>query len=633
MPSHGRDRIRNAVSTGLRSRITLLLVVMLPLLAGAVNAGLAPMFDASGRLPKVAVVEPEAKQAGSAASRLADAITRSADFDWQLSTTDDAAAGLTDGSLLAAVTIPDTFGATTVTADPDSRRVTITPGRGDAGTAIYAGLVQAVSASASKVGVNDLLVSVSKARNDLTQAQSSAYLIKAAAGQADEAFVSAFDSVDKLVRQTDPMLQNAQSLLTTIHRTQASVTDIADKLTAFANGVRGINLTIGDIQNGAKIVGQGADSTSKAIRDTESLRAKVRTIVAPIANSLHTSDIPDGRRMAEQLDSLLLLIGGPSDRQLDANLGGVRSGAQLLAAQLNDLSGLLGAPVDGRSQISEVLRLGADRLRTLGTFLGQGDQTINQVLGQVSQAKGQLPALQANIREQLERFKKITAQLAASLEAGTSALPVAGAAKTSAIGDPVRLSDAAAGSDGLADENLTRAVLLLQAGALLIALLRPWSSERMRRSGSTRRTTSIVTTACSAILGVGLAAAGSAVLGSVPRPDAAFAVLALAALALTALSVAVLRMLGDKAGLLVLVAIIGATAVFGGGIHSEGHNAVADVIRRLLPGSYAMTGLGDAAASGIGSPTLPIVVLTAVGLLSVVGYLVASRRTREPVSR
>jgi hypothetical protein len=605
MPRPRSDWIRRAL---------LLAVIALPLLVGAIYVGIKPGFDATDRTPKVALVAPANQPDTSPSSRLAAALSNTPGFEWQVRDADSAASGLSSGRLLAAVTIPEKFGDHSGADDASTHQVTVTPGRQDLDAPTYAALVQQVSAAANKIGVGDLLVAVSKAQGDLSHAQFTATVIRAAAGEANDQFVNAFASVDKLIKQATPVMASAKTMLATLDHVSGQVDQIAGMLAMAGSSTRSINLTIGDIQSGATNVGHGADATADALQATEPFRAQVRTVISPIATALQFSGIPDAQRMAAQLNSLLTLVGGPSDQQAAGQLHGVGEGAALVATQLDNLSSLLDAKVDAHTQISDVLTLGANRLRTLSAFMAQGRTTINQVLGQVSQATGQLPSMEAGVKTQLQQFQNVTAQLVTSLNAGTKALPQTNASDPAAgAGDTVTVSDAAAVPGGLSADSVARAVLVLLIGALLVALGRAWLAERLHGRGGLVR---YAADAAAVIVAVAVAGIGLAVLGSVPRADSAFVVLVLGALALTALAVAVLRLLGDKIGIIVMACLIGATVILSSGLHGQ-HNAIARFVARLLPSSYATTGLGDAAALGIGpAVTLPIVILAAVGVLA-----------------
>jgi uncharacterized phage infection (PIP) family protein YhgE len=600
MPSSEPNRIRRAV---------LLLVLLLPLLAGAIYVGIKPGFDSTSRTPRVAIVAPDTAAGGKLASDLAG----TPNFRWQTDTADSAAKRLSNGSLLAVVTIPEKFGSTDT--DTAARRVTVVPGRHDLDAATYAALVQDVSAGASKIGVSDLLVGVAKAQGDLANAQFTATVINAGVGVAGDAVDGAFGSVDALVKQAGPVLANATSMLSQIQQINGTVTQVGDMLTTAGTSLHGVNLTLGDIQNGASAVGDGANATAQTLRATAPVRAELRAVITPIAGAL--SAIPGTQQMSTQLDSLLNVVGGPADPQTIAGLQDVHQGTQLIVGELNNLSALLGAKVDAHTQLADVLTLGANRLRALGAFLQQGQQTISQVVGQVSGAAGQLPSTETNIKSQLAQFKAVTNQLSTSLNEGSGALSHTGQTGDTAgtISNAVQVTDGGPVPGGLSADSVARAVLVLLVGALLIALGRAWAAQRLTRRGG-----AIATTAASVVGALATAGIGLAVLGSVPRADSAFVVLVVAALALSALAIALLRILGDKAGLITWVVLIGAGIVLSAGLHGE-RNPVARFIARLLPGSYATTGLGDAAAYGIGSDVvLPLTVLTVLGILALAAF-------------
>jgi hypothetical protein len=613
MPSSEPGRIRRAV---------LLLVLLLPLLAGAIYVGIKPGFDSTSHTPRVAIVAPDT----AAGDKLASDLASTPNFRWQTDTADSAAKRLSNGSLLAVVTIPEKFGSTD--ADPAARQVTVVPGRHDLDAATYAGLVQDVSAGASKIGVSDLLVGVAKAQGNLADAQFTATIIRAGVGVAGDAVDGAFGSVDALVKQAGPVLANATSMLSQIQQINGTVNQVGDMLTTAGASLHGVNLTLGDIQNGASAVGDGANSTAQTLRATAPIRAELRSVITPIAAAL--SAIPGTQQMSTQLNSLLNAVGGPADPQAIAGLQDVHQGTALIVGELNNLSALLGAKVDAHTQLSDVLTLGANRLRALGAFLRQGQQTISQVVGQVSGAAGQLPSMETSIKSQLAQFKTVTNQLSTSLNESSGALPQTGQADNTAgtISNAVQVADGSAVPGGLSADSVARAVLVLLVGALLIALGRAWAAQRLTRRGGAIATTAACVVGALAAAGIGLA-----VLGSVPRADSAFIVLVVAALALSALAIALLRILGDKAGLITWIVLIGAGIMLSTGLHGE-RNPVARFVARLLPGSYATTGLGDAAAYGIGSDVaLPLVVLAVLGILALAAFPLVRARQQPATTR
>ncbi|NUS45573.1 MAG: hypothetical protein HOQ24_18010, partial [Mycobacteriaceae bacterium] len=446
-------------------RVLPLLILALPLLAGAVYAGVKPMFGVTDRVPTVAVVANPGNGTTPAA-KMVSALTGNQDFDWLVTDADQAAAGMNDGSVLATVTVPDGFGKPG--QDADSRRIAVVPGHTDLDAATYANLVRDVSASAAQVGVGDLLVGVSKARNGLADAQFTAGVIKTAANQAGDAFNNAFGTIDQLMAKAAPMLQSAQGMAATIRQLSGTVNDVSEKLALAATGLRGLNLTIGDIQNGANALGATADSTAQALTATGPLRTQLRTVLAPIAGALQMSGIPDAQKMATQITSLLDLVAGPSNPGVQ--LAGAADGARMLANQLNDLSGLVGARVTPTTKVSDVFTLGANRLRELGMFMTQGEKMLSEVVGQVGSATGQVPEMKGTIKTQLDQFKTVASQLVSQLNASAAAMPRTSAPNAgAAVSDPVALDESGGNAIG---ENVTRTVLVLLVGALLIALLR-----------------------------------------------------------------------------------------------------------------------------------------------------------------
>ncbi|APE34681.1 hypothetical protein BOX37_12760 [Nocardia mangyaensis] len=278
-------------------------------------------------------------------------------------------------------------------------------------------------------------------------------------------------------------------------------------------------------------------------------------------------------------------------------------------------SGLLDVTVEDSTRVSDVLTLAANRLRWLGSILGQSEQLLTGVDSTVDQ----VTAMQVEIRTLLTTFKQVTSQLVVSIDASSKALPTgADAAASVGVADPTTRAT---------DPVVARAVVLMFVGALLIALLYAHLVE-----GAHQRAR--VLAFCAAA--VAPAAVAQTVLDSVPRADAAFAFSALVSLALTAAAVAVLRICPDRWGVVVWMLVTGAAVTFEGGIDG-GYGAIGDLVRRLLPSGYAITGLAEAARSGIGPRTLvPLAVLTGVGVTAFLALVIlrgmVGNRSRIPAA-
>ncbi|MEV0293858.1 hypothetical protein [Nocardia sp. NPDC050710] len=605
---------------GLGGRLVLALVMLLPLLCGAVAAS---FIDDEGTttFEQVAIVMPPGAKPNSTSSKLASALQDSPGFSWRVTSATDAAAQLSAGTVFAVVTIPDTFGKTKAdpgerpgTVDRPAEQVIVAPGQ-DAADRDYSRLVQAASSTATRIGIEGLLVSVSQARTNLNVATLIAAGLKAAALNADSTVNEVLNSVKQLVGQSDPLVAQAQTLVDAIRQYSALIGDITGRLSTFAAGMQGMTLTLGDLQQGVDTLGNGLETVGTALQATAAVRAELTTAVRPVADVLRASGLPEGQRVGDQLVSLLALIGGLDDPRTSAQIDGIQTGAELLSAQLGDLSALLGRPVGTETRLVEVLDLSVERLTSIGAFLAQGDTTINRVMAQLDGARELIPGMEAQIRAQLEQLKAVTGQLVTSLNTGVNGLPDTSAATASGLSRAV--APGAIDTNGSTpDSGLVRTVLGLLAGALLIALTRSAVADRSAQRGSTPRGAAITSWTIAGLLALGLSVVG--VLSSDRGHTLALFISAVVAvLALVAMCAALIRLFG-RFGLGVAVALIALTALVDIGVR---HDAAGDAFGiDLLPSSYAFTALDAAELSGT-TRMLPLIVLTALGLCSLTAYV------------
>ncbi|WP_328661953.1 hypothetical protein [Nocardia salmonicida] len=588
------------------------LVLVVPLLAGAVLAALFPVEPTSRRaVPSIAIVSDQEPRPESAAAALIAALSSSDTFWWQTRDPDAAGTDLADGTVAAAVVVPSDWGRRAGEVD---RQVTITPGSRGLDASTYANLVQAVSAAAATVGVKELLVGVSAARKNLNSAQFSAALVDAAVGQAGDMLARAFESVDTIQAQAGPLLADLDSILPALRQLPDTVNQTVDLLTRVATALGDSDLSLGDLRAGAASARANADTVANAVRESAAARAQAREALEPLAAILRTSGLPQAEELADQLTSLSHLIGGASDTAATNSAQVLGLGADAVPQLLNRLSGLLDVTVEDSTRVSDVLTLGANRLRWLGSILSQSEQLLTGVDSTIDQ----VTAMQTEIRTLLTTFKQVTSQLVVSIDASSKALPtgVDPAAAQVSVADP---------TSPWSDPAVARAIVFTVAGALLIALL------YTRLVEGTRRRAHVLALCVAAA--VASAALASTVLHSVSRADAAFAFLVLVSLVLAAAAVAVLRLCSQRWGVAVWMLVIGATVMFEGGIDSS-EGAIGDLVRRLLPSGYAITGLTEAASTGIGTRMLvPLGVLIGVGVSACLALVILRARPSAPAER
>ncbi|TCJ97371.1 hypothetical protein [Nocardia alba] len=592
------------------TRAVAALVLVVPLLAGAVLTTFFPVASPSrGPAPAVAIVSTPEPKPDSAAAALIAALSSSPTFRWQTRDPDSAGTELAAGSVAAAVVVPFDWG---MRAGEIDRQVTIAPGNHDLDATTYANLVQEVSAAAATVGVQQLLVGVSAARKNLNSAQFSAALVDAAAGQAGDMLAGAFASVEAIQAQAGPLLADVDSILPALRQLPDSVNQTVDLLTRVATALRDSDLSLGDIRTGATSARAHADSAANAIRESAAARDRVREAVEPLATILRSSGLPQAEYLADQLTGLIHLLGGASDAAATAGAQVIGIGADAVSPLLDGLSTLLDATVDDTTRVSDVLILAANRLRWLGSILGQSEQLLTGVDSTIDQ----VTVMQAEIRTLLTTFKQVTSALVVSIDASSKALP----AGVDPEGARVSVTDPAAASS---DPAVGRAIVVTLAGALFIALLFARLAEGARRR----------VLALGAALGAAVASAALAatVLHAVSRADAAFVFLVLMSLTLAAAAVALLRLCSLRWGVAIWMLVIGAAVIFDGGIDSD--DGASGLARRLLPSGYASTGLTEAASAGIGTRVfLPLGVLIGVGVTALLALMILRVADRATVA-
>lgn len=547
----------------IRVRIIVIVAIVAPLLTGAAWCALAPKRSAAPR-PQVAITTDD-HTAGSPADRLVVALMRGTHFSWVKDRPDQAARGLSDGRLLAQVSVPGTpnFGSGTTGND----RIVVTPGHRGLDALTFAELIRQVSAAASEVWADELAGALGHARNDVDTAQASATMLAASGAAANDQFSDLFAQVAQMLLQAEPTVLRAQAMLKTMSGINNAMQSIGDSLGRYAASLRGVDLTVGDVQGGLDAAQQGVDLASRTMVDTAPLRAQVGPAVAPAVDSLRANGSPDLMRLAHELDIVLFLIGGPGEAQAQGLLAAGRTSTADLGGLLTDLSGMLGSPVDASTQVSHVLDLGQHQLRSLQASLADGQRTMKSVADQVLRGKQQLPAMRADVATKLKRFQEITQQLTQSLvttrETLTSAAPQ--------TGDTIALSSTTTES-GWAPEYVVHTVLLVLIGAVGNALGFGFLA---------RRCPWWLALAAAGAIVVGLGAAGTAVLGDgLSAPTVGL--LMLAAAAFSALAAALIGSLGETLGSIALMGVLAATAWAGGRTDGAG---------RLLPSSYAIDGL------------------------------------------
>jgi len=600
-------------------------LVLLPVCIGAAVVQLdgTAVAEPSSREVAVVSVSDGVAQAGltsgtetstaSTPARFGDALATSKDFEWTELTVDQARRELHEGTLLAAVLVPPGLGSPTGGADGGDR-ITIVAGRGD--PTAYADLSRAVTATAARIGVDDVVVPLSRARIDLNVAFLTANGIKGAVSQAESTFTEALSSVDSLIAQSDPLVANAQILLDGIRQNTAVLDDLSETLTQLSNSVAAVDVTVGDIKRGAEVTSREIDIALGAITETSEIRRQISEVARSVLAQWPKTGIAEFDQLAAQLSTVVDLTGGDSDATILTQLDGGRAAADILSEQLGQLSALLGRPVGDQTRLSELLLLTVDRLSSVRELLAMGNDTVDRVIEQLNGAKTQLPQTKRDIRAQLDKFNSVSAQLVQSLDKGIDGLPstsssaptLADSVEVGALAAPQRGADLGAWNVG--------AFLLLAGLAVASPVGRDVSGGR--RTSSRRRPGALTVAA----VVVGAAAAGGAgwlALAPANHSPTVLAVAVIGALALAMFAAAAIRLLQRVGGVIVLA--LGAASVLVS-VGADGASAG----QLLLPDRWVSQAISDAGVHGTGAlTTLSAAVLVCLLLTSTISLVAAGR--------
>ncbi|MDG3010089.1 hypothetical protein G4X40_07990 [Rhodococcus sp. D2-41] len=470
------------------SRRALALVTLLAVAVGAVVYLLVvPNAAGEGASRQVALVD----QSGSAtATKLAGKLAGGDGFDWENVSAEQAEAGLSNGSYLAAVTVPAGYGVAVGKAGADKPAPAGSPAdqqvsvafssRADQSSATT--LAQQISAAVTDVGVGNLMVAVNSSRTTLSAAGMSAGLIKGVAGQADGAVGELTAQADQLTGQLRVALDGSKLLLDGANQAGAAIGDATRQMDTLADGLGGTQVSIGQIRDGAKSLGDGIDAELTRLRQVQAVQAQVARTLGAVAGQLRTTGDPAAVGAADSVGraAQVLTEQGMTPATIDG-LVKVGDGSRALAGQLDSTSSILGMPVRPDTDIADLLRGGAGQLRQMGGLLQQGAEQMNQGLRQAStQVDAQLPQLQDGLERGLAQFRTVTAQLSADLTKGTAGLPTLTAAQRSTFTPAVAEAPSTATDGTTAAE--VGAVLGAAVGTLVLGVAGAawWARRRSR---------------------------------------------------------------------------------------------------------------------------------------------------------
>ncbi len=606
------EKVRSVLS----ARFVLALVLLVPLVGGAVVGGIlnptAPRSSKQVAIVSVSTVAPPSSDANSATASLSKEVQRVPGYSWQPQGIEEARSGLANGDLFAVVLIP-----VAVTSSPQGHsQVIVTPGQA-ATSADASELARLVTASLARAGANETRAAVSRARIDLNVAFLTANGIKGAVKQAEAIFADALASVDSLIRQSDPLISNAQLLLSGLQENTRALEGVSANLDRLAKAVQGIEITVGDLQRGTATARRGAVQASRILIQTEGMRSQLIAASQTVTTALRATRDPAAATLAQNFDNIVRTVTDVSAPRRD--LAAADVGFQVLGEQLSELGPLLGTTVGPNTNVSDLLISGVVRLQSVEKLLSLGNETVQSVLVQLRQAKVQLPQTKQSIRDQLDRFRTVSEQLVVSLGSGIDGLPTG---TTGLQASEVELSSLQNDAEVPQVSVFALAVAAMAGGGLIATWAASAPSRRKGGRGAMR--TRLPALALLLVTPALLAAAAQALAGS--QGNTRMGGLLLGTYATTLLSFAVLMLVRRAAtGSVVLLAILLLGVLLSAG-NEVGPAGLSEALKRLTPVEYVVQVL---AAGPLDAAVFPCVILASIAATSSLVTVMMLRTTRE----
>ncbi|AEI11866.1 YhgE/Pip family protein [Cellulomonas gilvus] len=378
-------------------RLAVAAMILVPLLYGALY--LWAFWDPTGNLDRLPVALVNADQGATldgerleAGADVTQRLTDSADLDWRVTSAQDAADGVADGTYYFAVTVPADFSADIASAGgehPTAAQLEVTYDDANsflASTLGRSAMVQveaAVSASVGEQAVDRVLVGLGDARDGFAQASDGALTLRTAAGDLT-------DGASRVADGADDAADGATRLADGAGSAASGAVKVADGAHALADGAGTAATGAGSAAAGAATLADGLDT--------------LRTGSGKVATG--ASALDDGAtRLATGADSL-----ADGLRRAAAGADQVDTGAARVAAGLSSASTGAARLQDGVQQVAQGVTTLHDELTplvsavpTLRSGLGQvsayltaraqsGDTTAAQLLQGLGSAAGSLPS-------------------------------------------------------------------------------------------------------------------------------------------------------------------------------------------------------------------------------------------------
>lgn len=344
----------------------------------------------------------------AAAVRPAEGTTN---YDWVITDSADASAGLKNGTYAAVVTIPEDFSAaaTSFGGDAaDARQATISVQTAPGGNVIDEALARIVTTTAAQTMgttlteqyVDGVLTGFTTLHDQLGQAADGAQQLADGAGQADDGAQQLADGAgqvatgaDQLASGVGDLSTGARGLATGTGQSAAGAAQLAQGADQLADGVQGV-------ADGASGLSTGLGALAAGVADLPAQTQQLATGAQGVSDGVaalvatNTKALQDAKAAAgcDATPTSPLCVG--LDRQiadlqaLAAGAAGVATGTSQLAAQSGTLAGGVQQSADGAAQLAD----GAAQAASGATGLASGAGDLAAGLQRLDAGADQLAA-------------------------------------------------------------------------------------------------------------------------------------------------------------------------------------------------------------------------------------------------
>ncbi|WP_028046587.1 YhgE/Pip family protein [Cellulomonas sp. URHE0023] len=535
----------------------------------------------------------------TAGSDLTDELTDGNALDWQVTDPADAAAGVRDGDYYFAVTIPDDFSSSLVSAGgdtPTSAQIDVTYNDANSfigttlGRSAMTQVRDAVAATAGQEAVDEVLVGLGSARAGLVEASDGALSLRDAATQLGD---GATQVADGAVQARDGSAALASGTATL----RDGATRVAEGSSALADGA-------GDLATGAETAGSSSATLADgAQRVADGVHTTVGAIDGLASGLNHVGAYLTARAAAGDPDAAALLAGlGASDPVgMSTQLHQLDTGAAQVATGASALRDGLGTLADG----AQTLSTGADTLADGTAEVAQGTSEAADGAASLATGTTALADGAAQVASGTAQMRDGAQQLSDGLSAGATKIPDDSAdqrtARATTIANPVTLETtdlAVAHSLGEGFAPMFLPMALFVGGIIIWLLLRPLPARALSTPASGWRV-AIAGYLPAVAIGAGQVAflLGVVTFGlglSVGHPVGTIAFLVLVTATFLALQQMLIAVLGPATGKVAMIALLMLQITSASGTYPvQTTPAFFQVVHPLLPMTYAVQGLRD----------------------------------------